>query len=152
MKKFLLALFLLAPIAALAEPFVFQPGSAGGSGTVTSVTPGEGVSSSAGTCATGAISASGTLSANCLNVNQQTGATYTTVSGDCGKVVQLNRGTAVTLTLASASSNSGCLMHLANIGAGNVTVATAIDGVSNRIIQQHGGVAIFSNEIGRAHV
>ena len=26
-----------------------------------------------------------------------------------------------------------------------VTVATAIDGVSNRIIQQHGGVAIFSN-------
>lgn len=61
-------------------------------------------------------------------VNAQTGTTYTPVAADMGKVVTLNNGSAITLTLPSDASLAaweiGMTVEFLQLGAGQVT-ATA---------------------------
>ena len=146
MRRLLLAAGLLVPLAASADPFVFQPvtGGVGGIGTVTSITPGEGVSSGSD-CAVTAITSSGTLSANCRNINEQTDTAHTIASGDCGKLVVLNSGSAFALTLPAASTLSKCEFGLSNIGAGNATITGTIDGVATRVMQRYQGMTLVSD-------
>jgi hypothetical protein len=59
-------------------------------------------------------------------INTQTGTTYTTVLADQSKLVTLNNGSAITLTIPGNSSVAypiGTKIDLAQLGAGQVTVA-----------------------------
>jgi hypothetical protein len=61
-------------------------------------------------------------------INAQTGTTYTTVLSDASVLVTLNNGSAITLTIPANSSvayPTGTKIDLAQIGAGQVTVAGA---------------------------
>ena len=61
-------------------------------------------------------------------INTQTGTTYTTVLTDQSKLVTLNNGSAITLTIPANSSVAypvGTKIDLAQLGAGQVTVAGA---------------------------
>jgi hypothetical protein len=61
-------------------------------------------------------------------INTQTGTTYTTVLADQSKLVTLNNGSAITLTIPANSSVAypvGTKIDLAQLGAGQVTVAGA---------------------------
>lgn len=71
-----------------------------------------------------------TLTAPIVNVdiNAQTGTTYTLVLGDNGKLVTLNNASPVTVTVptnASVAFATGAIINLQRIGAGSVTVAGA---------------------------
>src|SRR5258708_6860765 len=84
-----LALAALLSVPAYAQ---FNPGGGGPGtgGTVTSISSGCGSSTGGG-----AITTSGTISSVEV-VNLQTGANYTVVNGDCGKLVDLSNGSAQT--------------------------------------------------------
>ena len=59
-------------------------------------------------------------------VNAQTGTTYTLVATDAGKLVTLNNGSAITLTVPQDSDATiavGTYIDLYQLGAGQVTVA-----------------------------
>ena len=146
MKKLLLLAALLLPIPAAADPFVFQPtvGGSGGVGSVTSVSPGEGNSTSAGTCGSGAITTTGTLT-HCQSIREVTAATDTLTSADCAKKVVGNRATAITMTLPGAAGITGCTIDVASIGVGNITFSGSIDGVAARVMQRYAGVKITSD-------
>ena len=61
-------------------------------------------------------------------LNAQTGTSYTTVLADASKLVTLNNGSAITLTIPANSSVAypvGTKIDLAQLGAGQVTVAGA---------------------------
>ena len=61
-----------------------------------------------------------------VSINTQTGTTYTTVAADASKLITLNNGSAITLTIPPNSSVAyevGTKIDLAQIGAGQVTVA-----------------------------
>ena len=58
-----------------------------------------------------------------LTLNAQTGTTYTTVSGDANKLVTLTNASAITLTLPASVYSVGQQIHLAQLGAGQVTFA-----------------------------
>ena len=61
-------------------------------------------------------------------INTQTGTTYTTVLKDEGRLVTLNNGSAITLTIPANSSvayDIGTKIDLCALGAGQVTVAGA---------------------------
>lgn len=76
---------------------------------------------------TGDINVTGTVVAQ-STLNAQTGTTYTTVLADASKLVTLNNGSAITLTIptnASVAYPVGTKIDLAQIGAGQVTVAGA---------------------------
>ena len=77
---------------------------------------------------TGNVSGSGTISGFDANLNDQTGTTYTLVAADNGKVVTLNNGSAITLTIA-ASLGDGFNCLVVQKGAGQVTLSAA-SGVS----------------------
>lgn len=55
-------------------------------------------------------------------VNQQTGAGYTVVSGDCGKSIQLSNAAAQTVTLLGTAPASPCWYNFNNYGAGLWTI------------------------------
>lgn len=80
--------------------------SGGGSGTVTSVTPGSGlVSGVTASCAQTAITTTGTLSsAKCINA--QTGTTYAIADGDRGKFVTAFNAAAQAYSIAQAGTAS----------------------------------------------
>lgn len=80
--------------------------SGGGSGTVTSVTPGSGlVSGVTASCAQTAITTTGTLSsAKCINA--QTGTTYAISDGDRGKFVTAFNAAAQAYSIAQAGTAS----------------------------------------------
>jgi hypothetical protein len=62
------------------------------------------------------------------SINAQTGTTYTLVIGDAEKLVTLSNGSAITMTVptnASVAFPTGVHIDLAQIGAGQVTVAAA---------------------------
>ena len=67
-----------------------------------------------------AISAVSTLD---LTLNDQTGTSYTTVSGDKNKLVTLTNASAITLTLPPSVYSAGQQIHFAQLGAGQVTFA-----------------------------
>lgn len=76
---------------------------------------------------TGDVSITGTVVAQ-STLNAQTGTSYTTVLADASKLVTLNNGSAITLTIptnASVAYPVGTKIDLAQIGAGQVTVAGA---------------------------
>ena len=76
----------------------------------------------------GSLSGTGTISGFDANLNDQTGTTYTLVAGDNGKVVTLNNGSAITLTIpASLGDGFNCL--IVQKGTGQVTLSAA-SGVS----------------------
>jgi hypothetical protein len=58
------------------------------------------------------------------NVNAQTGTTYTLQASDNGKVVTLNNGSAITLTVPSGLA-AGFSCTLVQLGAGQVTIAAS---------------------------
>lgn len=61
-----------------------------------------------------------------VDINSQTGTTYTLVLADAGKAVELSNASPVTLTVPPNSSvafPTGTVVELARLGAGTVTVA-----------------------------
>ena len=60
-----------------------------------------------------------------VTINAQTGTTYTLLLADAGRFVSLNNASAITLTVPLNSSVAfpvGTTVHLAQLGAGKVTV------------------------------
>jgi hypothetical protein len=66
------------------------------------------------------------------NLNDQTGTTYTLLSGDNGKVITLNNASAITLTVPSGL-DAGFNCMIVQKGAGLVTIAASGVTVANRI-------------------
>jgi hypothetical protein len=63
-----------------------------------------------------------------LTLNAQTGTSYTLVLADNAKVVTLNNGSAITLTVptnASVAFPIGCQVNIVQLGAGQVTVSSS---------------------------
>ena len=72
----------------------------------------------------GNLSGTGNISGFDANLNDQTGTTYTLAASDNGKVVALNNGSAITLTVpTSLGDGFNCL--IVQKGAGQVTIAAA---------------------------
>jgi hypothetical protein len=67
----------------------------------------------------------GTVSASAqLNFNAQTGTTYTLVSSDAeNKLVTLSNASAITLTVPPSVFTAGQQINIAQLGAGQVTLA-----------------------------
>jgi hypothetical protein len=64
-----------------------------------------------------------------IPLNTQTGTTYTLVAGDAGDLVTLNNAAAITLTVplnSSVAFATGTQITIAQLGAGQVTVAGAV--------------------------
>ena len=58
-----------------------------------------------------------------LSFNDQTGTTYTLVVGDLGKFVTLSNASGITLTVPPSVFAAGNVIHIQQIGAGQVTLA-----------------------------
>jgi len=58
-----------------------------------------------------------------LSFNAQTGTTYTLVVGDLGKWVTASNASAITVTVPPSVFSAGNVVHLQQIGAGQVTFA-----------------------------
>ena len=56
-----------------------------------------------------------------LSFNAQTGTTYTFVAGDLGKWVTVSNGSAITVTVPPSVFAAGNVIHLQQIGVGQVT-------------------------------
>jgi hypothetical protein len=123
-----------------------------GTGTVTSVTPGGGLTSTLTATAPGAaITTTGTLSAAML-VNAQTGTTYTVLQGDRAKLVTHTNGSAIAVTLPQAGAASefqaGWFYDTQNRGVGLVTITpttSTIDGAASLTLPTGQGCTIFSD-------
>lgn len=124
----LLALLLFGGVAEAQNQqpaiYVSGGGSGSGSGSVTSISAGLGVNVTAGTCATGSITTSGTLS-SCLPVNPQT-TNYTLQNTDGSSVVTMS-GAGLTLTIEQPTSSGNFAANwsttILNIGTAYTTVA-----------------------------
>lgn len=94
-----------------------------GSGTVTSVTAGGGLSASGVGGSGGSVTVTGTITA-VQPVNAQGGTTYTVVTGDNGKLMTFSNGSAVAVTLPQATGTFGSGWHadVINKGVGTVTI------------------------------
>lgn len=118
--------------AAAAEPnFTFDtvPVAPGGTPTVdvTGTYPDLTITLGVPTGATGATGATGTAGQwnTAQTINAQTDS-YTLVAGDAGKLVTVNRGTAVNVTVdTSTALSAGQRIDLAQLGAGQVTVVAS---------------------------
>jgi len=58
-----------------------------------------------------------------LSFNAQTGTTYTLVAGDLGKWITASNAGAITVTVPPSVFSAGNVVHLQQIGAGQVTFA-----------------------------
>ena len=96
----------------------------GNSETISNGTDGTVAITATNTTVSGNLSGSGTISGFDANLNDQTGTTYTLTSSDNGKVVTLNNGSAITLTIA-ASLGDGFNCLIVQKGAGQVTLSAA---------------------------
>ena len=126
-----------------------------GTGTVTSITPGNGLTSILTATAPGsAITTSGTLSTAQL-VNAQTGTSYAIVDGDRGKLITASNAAAQAYTIAQAGATSafqaGWYADVRNISTNPLGVVTitpstsTINGLSSLIILPGGNVRIVSD-------
>lgn len=120
-----------------------------GSGTVTSITAGGGLSSTGVGSAGGSLTVSGTLTA-VEPVNAQTGTTYTFVTGDNAKLVTFSNASSVAVTLPQATSTFGAGWHcdVVNLGAGVVTITpttSTIDGATTLVLKTKAGARIVSD-------
>jgi len=74
---------------------------------------------------------SGTIATIAANVNVQTGTTYTLLDSDNGKVITLNNGSAITLTVPiGLSAGFNCLV--VQLGAGAITFTASSTTIYNR--------------------
>jgi hypothetical protein len=82
-------------------------------------------------------------------VNAQTGTSYTIVADDNRKLVTLDNGAAVAVTItAAATLGDGFKCSVENLGAGIVTLTPAsgtIDGAGSLDLDQNQGVSIWSD-------
>ncbi len=123
-----------------------------GTGTVTSITPGGGLTSTLTATAPGsAITTSGTLSGAEL-VNAQTGTSYTIVDGDRAKLITLSNASPVAVTLPQAGASSqfqaGWYCDIENLSVlpALITPTTStIDGATSFSLGSNQGVRIASN-------
>lgn len=83
-------------------------------------------------------------------VNPQTGTTYAFVSGDIGKLVTGNNGSAQTYTLnTGVMTTTNDVIDLAQLGAGQITIAAGAGmtilsaGSRMKIAEQNGGVTLI---------
>jgi hypothetical protein len=147
----LLSLLLVQPLKAQ----LVLPGSSnsgGGSGTVTSITPGAAlVSSVTAACSQTAITTSGTISgAEC--VNAQSGTTYAIVDGDRGKLVTGTNASSQAYTIAQAGAASafqtGWYARIQNKGSGTLVITpttSTICGLSTLTINVGATVKVTSD-------
>ncbi len=82
------------------------------------------------------------------SINDQTGTAYTLLAGDAGKVVVLNNGSAVTVTVPSGLG-AGFTCSVVQKGAGQVTFVASSTTINNRqshtkIAGQHGVATLVS--------
>jgi hypothetical protein len=117
--------------------------SAPGSGDLTDVTAGAGISVTNGAGPNPTIAVK-------EDVNAQTGTTYTVVTGDRAKLVTFSNASAVAVTLpqASASFPLGWFVDVQNLGAGTVTITpttSTIDGAASVAVVTSRGIRIVSD-------
>ena len=125
---------------------------ADGTGSFTSLTPGNGVTATLTAAAPGsAITTSGTISA-AEPVNAQTGTTYTFLDSDRAKLVTFSNASPVAVTLPQAATTiafvSGWFTDAVNLNAGPVTITpttSTINGASSVVLQQGQGIRIVSD-------
>lgn len=123
-----------------------------GTGTVTSVTPGGGLTSTLTATAPGsAITSSGTLSGAEL-VNAQTGTSYAIIDGDRAKLITLSNASPVAVSLPQAGASSqfqaGWFCDIENRGplpALIMPTTSTIDGATSFSLGVNQGVRIASN-------
>ena len=96
----------------------------GNSESISNGTDGTVAITATNTTVSGNLSGSGSISGFDANLNDQTGTTYTLTSSDNGKVVTLNNGSAITLTIA-ASLGDGFNCLIVQKGSGQVTLSAA---------------------------
>ena len=90
--------------------------------TISNATDGTVAITATNTTVSGSLSGSGTISGFDANLNAQTGTTYTIVASDNGKVVSLDNGSAITVTINTGLGDGfNCL--LVQKGAGQVTIS-----------------------------
>lgn len=122
-----------------------------GSGTVTAITAGAGLSASGVGSTGGSIAVAGTLT-QVAAVNAQTGTSYTVVAGDHAKLVTLSNAAPVAVTMAQATGSfgAGWFVDLANKGAGLVTITpttSTIDGSATLTLAQGEGCRVASDGV-----
>lgn len=123
-----------------------------GTGTVTSITPGNGLTSTLTATAPGsAVTATGTLS-GAHKVNLQTGTTYAITDSDRAFLVSYSNASAVAASIAQAGAanqfQAGWFSFQQNRGAGTVTLTpttSTIDGVASVQMPTNTGFALFSD-------
>jgi hypothetical protein len=72
---------------------------------------------------TGATGSTGAAGGGIAAINAQTGTTYTLVAGDLNDLVTLNNAGAITLTVPPSVFSANDVINIAQIGAGQVTLA-----------------------------
>ena len=120
-----------------------------GSGTVTSITAGAGLSSSGVGATGGTINVSGTLT-SIEPVNAQTGTSYTVLVGDHARLVTLSNTSSVAVTLpqATGSFGAGFYLDIANINIGVVTITpttSTINGAASLVLSRFLSVRLVSD-------
>jgi len=120
-----------------------------GSGTVTGVTAGGGLSTSGVGGSGGTVTVTGTMT-SVRPVKAETGTTYTFVTGDNAKLITFSNASSVAVTLPQATSTFGAGWHcwVKNKGAGAVTITpttSTIDGNSSLELTTNQGVQIVSD-------
>jgi hypothetical protein len=79
---------------------------------------------------TGNNSNTSTIAGFSANVNTQTGTTYTLVASDNGKIITLNNGSPITLTVPSLFIGFNCMV--VQLGSGQITLTASGNTISNR--------------------
>ena len=127
-----------------------RTGDAGaGTGSVTGITAGAGLSSSGVGSTGGTISVSGTLT-SIEAVNAQTGTSYTIASSDHGRLVTLSNAASIAVTVpqATGSFGAGFYVDIANINAGVATLTpttSTINGAASLILNRFLSVRLVSD-------
>jgi hypothetical protein len=72
---------------------------------------------------TGATGSTGAAGGGIAAINAQTGTTYTLVAGDLNDLVTLSNASGITLTVPPSVFSANDVINIAQIGAGQVTLA-----------------------------
>jgi hypothetical protein len=72
---------------------------------------------------TGATGSTGAAGGGIAAINAQTGTTYTLIAGDLNDLVTLSNAASITLTVPPSIFSANDIINIAQIGAGQVTLA-----------------------------